>query len=201
MKTTGMVRRIDDLGRIVIPKEIRKQLMLKEGESVSFAVEHNHIILTKFSMLYKLSPTIQILLERLYSKYHNTFLLCDKRCIVVCSSDGLAKYQRRELSKDFLLQLQKREQQIESDRIAKAEEVLAFLSASLRGEVLEEVVSTESIEGMIKPVILKKQLSAKDRIKAAELLGKRYALFTEKVDLEGNVGVTIIDDIGTLEDA
>lgn len=91
--------------------------------------------------------------------------------------------------------------EIESDRIAKAEEVLAFLSASLRGEVLEEVVSTENIEGMIKPVILKKQLSAKDRIKAAELLGKRYALFTEKVDLEGNVGVTIIDDIGTLEDA
>ena len=91
--------------------------------------------------------------------------------------------------------------EIESDRIAKAEEVLAFLSASLRGEVLEEVVSTESIDGMIKPVILKKQLSAKDRIKAAELLGKRYALFTEKVDLEGNVGVTIIDDIGTLEDA
>lgn len=91
--------------------------------------------------------------------------------------------------------------EIESDRIAKAEEVLAFLSASLRGEVLEEVISTESIDGMIKPVILKKQLSAKDRIKAAELLGKRYALFTEKVDLEGNVGVTIIDDIGTLEDA
>ena len=91
--------------------------------------------------------------------------------------------------------------EIESDRIAKAEEVLAFLSASLRGEVLEEVVSTESIEGMIKPVILKKQLSAKDRIKAAELLGKRYVLFTEKVDLEGNVGVTIIDDIGALEDA
>ena len=97
--------------------------------------------------------------------------------------------------------LKEREKQIESDRIAKAEEVLAFLSASLRGEVLEEVVSTESIEGMTKPVILKKQLSAKDRIKAAELLGKRYALFTEKVDLEGNVGVTIIDDIGTLEDA
>ena len=90
--------------------------------------------------------------------------------------------------------------QIESDRIAKAEEVLAFLSSSLRGEVVEEVVATETVDGMIKPVILKKQLSAKDRIKAAELLGKRYALFTEKVDLEGNVGVTIIDDIGALED-
>lgn len=114
MKATGVVRRIDDLGRIVIPKEIRKQLMLKEGESVSFAVEHNHIVLTKFSILHKLSPTIQILLERLYSKYHNTFLLCDKRCIVVCSSDGLAKYQRRDLTKDFLLLLDQKEQHIET---------------------------------------------------------------------------------------
>ena len=96
--------------------------------------------------------------------------------------------------------IKKRMEQIESNRIAKAEEVLAFLSASLRGEVLEEVISTETVDGMVKPVILKKQLSAKDRIKAAELLGKRYALFTEKVDLEGNVGVTIIDDIGSLED-
>lgn len=91
--------------------------------------------------------------------------------------------------------------EIQSNRIAKAEEVLAFLSSSLRGEIDEEVVASESDgEGGIKPIILKKQLSAKDRIKAAELLGKRYALFTEKVDVEGNVGVTIIDDIGSLED-
>lgn len=97
--------------------------------------------------------------------------------------------------------IQEKMKEIESDRIAKAEEVLAFLSSSLRGDVLEEVVTTESDgAGGIKPVILKKQLSAKDRIKAAELLGKRYALFTEKVDLEGNIGVTIIDDIGALED-
>ncbi len=97
--------------------------------------------------------------------------------------------------------IQEKMKEIESDRIAKAEEVLAFLSSSLSGDVLEEVVTTESDgAGGIKPVILKKQLSAKDRIKAAELLGKRYALFTEKVDLEGNIGVTIIDDIGALED-
>ena len=97
--------------------------------------------------------------------------------------------------------IDERLKEIENKRIAKAEEVLAFLSSSLRGEIDEEVVASESDgEGGIKPIILKKQLSAKDRIKAAELLGKRYALFTEKVDVEGNVGVTIIDDIGSLED-
>ena len=114
------------------------------------------------------------------------------------SKGNIIKLLENESVKNYI---KEKMQQIESDRIAKAEEVLAFLSSSLRGEVVEEVVATETDEsGGIRPVILKKQISAKDRIKAAELLGKRYALFTEKVDLEGNVGVTIIDDIGALED-
>ena len=98
--------------------------------------------------------------------------------------------------------IDERMKQIESERIAKAEEVLAFLSASLRGEIDEDVVVVEGAgDGVSTARVVTKQLSAKDRIKAAELLGKRYALFTEKVDVEGNVGVTIIDDIGSLEDA
>ena len=96
--------------------------------------------------------------------------------------------------------LKQREEQLEEESIAKSKEILQYLTKAMRGEITEEVVTTESVDGMIKPVILKKQISAKDRTKAAELLGKRYALFTEKVDLEGNVGVTIIDDIGSLED-
>ena len=87
--------------------------------------------------------------------------------------------------------IDERMKQIESDRIAKAEEVLAFLSASLRGEVLEEVVSTETDEtGGIRPAIIKKQISIKDRIKAAELLGKRYRMWTDKV--EANVSQLVI---------
>ena len=126
-----------------------------------------------------------------------------KRSYKSCKSDAVARTNSSRLLTNANIKkyIEEKMKQIESNRIAKAEEVLAFLSASLRGEVLEEVVSTKSDGvGGIEPIILKKQLSAKDRIKAAELLGKRYALFTEKVDLEGNVGVTIIDDIGTLED-
>ena len=87
--------------------------------------------------------------------------------------------------------IDERMKQIESNRIAKAEEVLAFLSASLRGEILEEVVSTETDEtGGIRPVIIKKQISIKDRLKAAELLGKRYRMWTDK--LEANIQQQII---------
>lgn len=113
MKTTGMVRRIDELGRIVIPKEIRKQLMMKEGESISFSLEDDRIVLTKFSMLNKLSSTVQVLLEGLYVKYQNTFLLCDHEQIIACSSDGLSIYQRKHISQDLSLIIKGQQKRVE----------------------------------------------------------------------------------------
>lgn len=91
--------------------------------------------------------------------------------------------------------------EIKSKRIAKAEEVLEYLTKVIRNEEEEEVVVTVNVGDFQTEVQkVKKEISAKDKIKAAELLGKRYSLFTEKVDLEANVGVTIVDDIGRLED-
>ena len=52
MKATGIVRRLDDLGRLVIPKEIRRIYRLKEGDSIEFFVsEHSEIVLKKYSYL------------------------------------------------------------------------------------------------------------------------------------------------------
>lgn len=97
--------------------------------------------------------------------------------------------------------IEERMKSIENNRIAKAEEVLEYLTRVLRGEETEQVIVTENVgDYMSEARTIDKELSAKDRIKAAELLGKRYALFTEKVDVEGNVGVTIIDDIGEDEE-
>ena len=91
--------------------------------------------------------------------------------------------------------------ELQEKRIAKAEEVMTFLSASMRGELQEEVVVVEGLgEGASEAKIIKKQISAKDRIKAAELLGKRYALFTDKLNVDATVGVQIIDDIDEDED-
>ena len=48
MKTTGIIRRLDDLGRLVIPKEIRKQYRLTEGDSIEFFIENERIVLQKY---------------------------------------------------------------------------------------------------------------------------------------------------------
>lgn len=55
MKATGIVRRIDDLGRIVVPKELRKQLGIKEGEPIElFIDEDKNIVLSRLYNRYKL---------------------------------------------------------------------------------------------------------------------------------------------------
>lgn len=85
---------------------------------------------------------------------------------------------------------------IEDESIADATEVMKYLTAVMRNEVTEEVVVVEGEgEGCSSARIVKKDISAKDRNKAAELLGKRYRLFTEKVEIEGSVPVQIVDDI------
>lgn len=74
--------------------------------------------------------------------------------------------------------------EIRDENIAEAKEVEEFLSLSMKGEITEEVVVTENIgDFMSEARVIKKQLSGRDRIKAAELLGKRYALFTDNKDV------------------
>lgn len=86
-------------------------------------------------------------------------------------------------------------QKAQSERIASAEEVLQNLTAMMRGEIQEEVIVVEGEgDGFSSARIMKKQVSAKDRIKAAELLGKRHALFTDKSKIEGTLPVMIVGE-------
>lgn len=91
-------------------------------------------------------------------------------------------------------------QKLESERIASAEEVLQNLTAMMRGEIQEDVVVVEGEgDGVSSARVMKKQVSAKERIKAAELLGKRYRLYTDKVEVEGVIPVMIVGE-GELEE-
>src|SRR5574344_1100354 len=83
---------------------------------------------------------------------------------------------------------------IEDKSIADATEVMKYLTSVMRNEIKEEVVVTEGIgDGCSEARTIKKDMSAKDRNKAAELLGKRYRLFTEKVEVDGVQQVQIVD--------
>jgi phage terminase small subunit len=85
----------------------------------------------------------------------------------------------------------------DKERIASQDEVLQFLTDVLRGEVQEQVPLGI---GMGAQKLVMKEIGGKDRIKAAELLAKRYGLLKDNVNIDGNLGVTIVDDIGSDED-
>ncbi len=115
MKTTGIIRRIDELGRIVIPKEIRKQLKLHEGESIVFSLDEQNIILTKYSLFHHISDTILILLDELYRRYGNTVLVYDQNHCVLCSYNAIEKFQKQELSEEMKCIIERQEACIEHE--------------------------------------------------------------------------------------
>ena len=79
---------------------------------------------------------------------------------------------------------------IEDESIADAAEVMKYLTKVMRNELKEEVVVVEGEgEGCSSARIVKKDISAKDRNKAAELLGKRYRLFVDKIESDSKVNV------------
>ncbi len=85
------------------------------------------------------------------------------------------------LTKPYLKQyIDERLAKIEDARIAKGEEVLQYLTKVMRGEEKDQFGLDASLQ---------------DRTKAAELLGKRYRLFTEKIEVDGVQQVQIVDDI------
>nr|DAY05413.1 MAG TPA: Terminase small subunit [Caudoviricetes sp.] len=86
--------------------------------------------------------------------------------------------------KNYIDELMKKSQ---NERIATAEEVLNYLTSVMKGEGQEEVVANTGN-------VVYKSPSIKDRIKAAELLGKRYALWTDKTKIEGTLPVMIVGE-------
>lgn len=115
-------------------------------------------------------------------------------------SEKTARSQGQRLSTkvDIKKRIQELQEEIQQQNIVSAMDVEEFLSKVMNGELEEEALLVVGIgEEASEVVKANKKLSAKDRIKAAELLGKRHALFTEKREISGEVGVTFVEDVPT----
>ncbi len=90
MKATGIVRRIDDLGRVVIPKEIRRTLRIREGDPLEIFVDRDgEVILKKYSPISELSDFAKEYADALYDSLGHTVLICDRDTII--SVAGVSK--------------------------------------------------------------------------------------------------------------
>ena len=144
MKATGIIRRIDDLGRIVIPKEIRKNLRIKNGENLEiFVGENDQIILRKFSQLDKLLDVSQSLIDAIShtTKYQ---VLISNNDICISASAKKKQYIDKPLSETILNILNDRKNIIKNEPIEitnnESENHLAISPIVAHGDVLGSII-------------------------------------------------------------
>ena len=102
MKATGIVRRIDDLGRIVVPKEIRRTLRIREGDPLEiFTDREGEIILKMYSPSGELSQCAGEYAESLAQTTGHLVLISDCDHVVTASGNGKKEYEGKPISKQL----------------------------------------------------------------------------------------------------
>ncbi len=109
MKATGIVRRIDDLGRVVIPKEIRKTLRIREGDPLEiFTDRDGGVILKKYSPIEELSDFSKEYAESLQQAIGNIVLIADKDEFISVCGTSKKEYLDKKISSELEKVLEKR---------------------------------------------------------------------------------------------
>ena len=109
MKATGIVRRIDELGRVVIPKEIRRTLRIRESDPLEiFTDRDGGIILKKYSPIGEISEHAQELCAALYHAFSLPAVICDKDVIVASVGFGKRDLAGHPIAEDIVASILRR---------------------------------------------------------------------------------------------
>lgn len=103
MKATGIIRRIDELGRIVIPKEIRKTLKINDGENIEIYTDGDEqIILKKYSNIKNIKDFAQKLTDSIYSSFKNNIIITDTANVIAASGSLKKNILNKNISENLL---------------------------------------------------------------------------------------------------
>ena len=114
MKATGVIRRIDDLGRIVVPKEIRKNLRIKEGDNLEIFVQNDEIILKKYSLMNKINDISNELTDSIYTFMKHSIFITDTDTIVAASGPLKKEYLNKNISDTIVESIKRRDKFLEN---------------------------------------------------------------------------------------
>ena len=102
MKATGIVRRIDDLGRVVIPKEIRRTLRIREGDPLEiFTDKEGEVILKKYSPIGELSEFASQYAESIHKTSGHITCIADRDTIIAVSGASKKEFLEKSLSAEL----------------------------------------------------------------------------------------------------
>lgn len=92
------IRRIDELGRIVIPKDIRTKIRIREGDNLELKIENDLIIISKHSILTQMQDLAQNMTDTLNNIINKNIIITDNNKIIAITGNLKKKYQNKEIS-------------------------------------------------------------------------------------------------------
>jgi AbrB family transcriptional regulator (stage V sporulation protein T) len=117
MKATGIVRRIDDLGRVVIPKEIRRTLRIREGDPLEIYVDRDgEVILKKYSPIGELGEFAKEYAESLHEGTGHVTLIADRDAVIAVSGPTKKEYQDKAIGAAVEQAMENRRSWMESNK-------------------------------------------------------------------------------------
>ena len=186
MKATGIVRRIDDLGRVVIPKEIRKTLKVKEGMPLEiYTDKEGGIVLRKFMPFSEMSVLSEEFAQCVAHQKDKIVFITDREKVIAAAGDGLKGIVGKEIShslerilddRDESLPLAERSRFIpvvegmdDADEVKKVEQVRQMIRSN--GQIIGSII-IQSKDPKYKVGEFEKKIA----MVAAEFLGKKITI-------------------------
>ncbi len=181
MKATGIVRRIDDLGRVVIPKEIRRTLRIREGDPLEiFTDKEGEVILKKYSPIGELGDFATQYAESLHKTSGHITCIADRDTIIAVSGASKKEFLEKSLSPDIERIIEEKTTLVVKSSDEKALSILADESPDKRysSQVVSPIVSEGDPIGAVimfsmDPNIKMGEVEAKLAQSAAGFLGKQ----------------------------
>ncbi len=158
MKATGIVRRIDDLGRVVIPKEIRRTMRIREGDPLEiFTEKDGEVVFKKYSPVGELSPFAVQYADVLSRACNMTVLVCDRDHVIAAAGANRKDFFERRVSAQLDELMEERQVYAvhagETDRLQPVEAVGRYASVGVpilvAGDVTGAVVFVQPESGTI----------------------------------------------------
>jgi AbrB family transcriptional regulator, stage V sporulation protein T len=144
MKATGIVRRIDDLGRVVIPKEIRRTLRIREGDPLEiFTDREGGVILKKYSPIGELTDFSKEYAESLQQSIGHIVLIADKDAFISVSGSPKKDYVERKVSQELERIMEERKAILISDQA----KTVPLHNDEEQGKYTSQVISPIIAEG------------------------------------------------------
>lgn len=174
MKPTGVIRRIDELGRIVIPKEIRKNLGIRDGENIEIFTDDNSIILKKYSRIANYSEIINKIGDLANNVMNYTVIVTDREKVVFAAGDYVKSVIDKTISRKLINLIDQRESVSDNQEMN-----ILFDDIELKGYfAINPIISSNDSLGLI--IIYNRNKLGDAEIKFSKLFAK---LVGEKIDI------------------